>query len=124
MLEMIEERKDSAALEERRDLLSNLIQASLQKNDSQKALEFTHRDLLGNIFIFLLAGKLSASSTADFPLSRARGHETTASVLSFAMALLATHPVEQEELYRHVRSVVPDGRLPVRRGNYHDTCSL
>jgi len=114
MLEMIEERKDSAALEERRDLLSNLIQASLQKNDSQKDFEFTHRELLGNIFIFLLAGKLSASSTADFPLSRARGHETTASILSFSITLLATHQAEQEELYRHVRSVVPDGRLPVR----------
>jgi len=68
MLEMIEERKGSAAVEERRDLLSNLIQASSQNNESQKDFEFTHRDLLGNIFIFLLAGKLSASSTADFSI--------------------------------------------------------
>ncbi len=40
------------------------------------------------------------------------------------MALLATHQEEQEELYKHVRSVVPDGRLPVRRGSYHGICSL
>ena len=35
------------------------------------------------------------------------------------MALLATHQEEQEELYRHVRSVVPDGRLPVCRGDFY-----
>jgi len=63
MLEMIEERKSSAVLEERRDLLSNLIRASL---DSQKGFEFTHRDLLGNVFVFMLAGKPSTSSTGDF----------------------------------------------------------
>jgi cytochrome P450 len=60
MLEMIEERKGSAILEERRDLLSNLVRASLEKQDSQKDSEFTHRDLLGNIFVFLIAGKLLA----------------------------------------------------------------
>ena len=64
MLEMIEERKSSAILEERRDLLSNLIRASLEKNDSPKDVEFTHRDLLGNIFVFLIAGKLLASTTS------------------------------------------------------------
>jgi cytochrome P450 len=37
------------------------------------------------------------------------------------MALLATHQEEQEELYKHVRSVVPDGRLPVRRGSSHNS---
>ena len=64
MLEMIEERKGSAVLEERRDLLSNLIRASLETGGSQKELEFTHRDVLGNIFVFLIAGKLLASSTS------------------------------------------------------------
>jgi hypothetical protein len=124
MLEMIEERKGSAVLEERRDLLSNLIRASLEKNDSPNDFEFTHRDLLGNIFILLIGGKLLASSTLNVSLSRDRGQESTASALSFAIALLATHQEEQEELYKHVRSVVPDGRLPVCRGCYHDICSL
>jgi len=103
MLEMIKERSGSAALEGRRDLLTNLIDASMEKSDSQKDVEFTDRDLLGNIFIFLFAG-----------------YETTASALSFAVALLATHQEEQEELYKHVRSVVPDGRLPT----YHDVPRL
>ena len=58
MLEMIEDRKGSAFLEERRDLMSNLIRASMEKIDPQKDIEFTQSDLLGNIFIFLIAGKL------------------------------------------------------------------
>ncbi len=64
MLEMIEERKGSAVLEERRDLLSNLVRASLENDNSQKASEFTNRDVLGNIFVFLIAGKLLASITS------------------------------------------------------------
>ena len=68
MSEMIEERKGSAVLDERRDLLSNLVRASLEKDDSQKDLEFTHRDLLGNIFVFLIAGKLLASSTSEISI--------------------------------------------------------
>ena len=66
MLEMIEQRKGSAASEGRRDLLTNLVHASMENNDSQKDVKFTHRDLLGNIFVFLLAGKPSASSSTDF----------------------------------------------------------
>jgi len=57
MLEMIENRKGAAILEERRDLMSNMIRASIEKSDPQKDFNFTHRDLLGNIFIFLVAGK-------------------------------------------------------------------
>ena len=59
MLEMIAERRGSAASEGRRDLLTNLINASTEGNNPQKEFEFTDRDLLGNIFIFLFAGKPS-----------------------------------------------------------------
>ncbi|SRR5258706_6705647 len=68
MLEMIAERSGSAALEGRQDLLTNLIDASMEKNDSQKDSVFTDRDLLGNIFIFLFAGRPSASSTIDLSI--------------------------------------------------------
>jgi len=77
MLEMIEERRSSAVLEERRDLLSNLIRVSLEKNVSPKGFEFTHRDLLGNIFVLLIAGKLLASDTSKKFIelwSRSRNH--------------------------------------------------
>jgi len=58
MIEMIEDRKESAGLEDRRDLLSNLIRASMEEDVTQKDFGFTHRDLLGNIFVFLFAGRL------------------------------------------------------------------
>jgi len=57
MLEMIEERKGSATLEERQDLFSNLIRASMEKTVPQKDVDFTDRELLGNIWFFLMAGK-------------------------------------------------------------------
>jgi len=58
MLEMIEDRKGSAVLEERRDLMSNLIRASMEKGDPRKEFNFTPRDVVGNIATFLVAGKL------------------------------------------------------------------
>eukprot|EP00005_Dracoamoeba_jomungandri_P000077 CAMPEP_0174252770 /NCGR_PEP_ID=MMETSP0439-20130205/2144_1 /TAXON_ID=0 /ORGANISM="Stereomyxa ramosa, Strain Chinc5" /LENGTH=282 /DNA_ID=CAMNT_0015333393 /DNA_START=139 /DNA_END=983 /DNA_ORIENTATION=+ len=75
-------------------------------NDSKQSTESEDLDLLGamlrshadntlseqeiknNLFIFFLAG-----------------HETTASTLSFAMAILAQHPEEQEKLYQEVMEV-------------------
>ena len=124
MVEMIKDRKGSAVLEGRRDILSNLIRASMENSVPQKGFDFTHRELLGNIFIFLFAGELFRFRYLRITLSCSRGHETTASVLSFAIALLAVHQDEQEELYKHIRSVVPDGRLPVCRRSCHDICSL
>ena len=117
MLEMIESRKGSVVLDERRDLMSNMIRASMEKTAPQKDFHFTHRDLLGNIFVFLVAGKRFRLVTPQFPLNYCKGHETTAGILASTIALLATHEEEQEELYNHIRSVVPDGRLPVCRGN-------
>ena len=71
MLEMIEARGGSAALEERRDLLSNLIRNSMNKSDHQHGeFELTHRELLGNIYTYLFASKPLASSTPEFSLSR------------------------------------------------------
>jgi cytochrome P450 len=99
MVEMVENRKGSAVLEDRRDLMSNMISASMENGAPQKDFHFTQRDLLGNIFIFLVAGKrVSFPLLHIFPLNNIRGHETTASVLASAMALLATHQEEQEEL--------------------------
>lgn len=43
--------------------------------------------------------------------------QTTAHTLGFAFGLLALHPDEQEKLYQHILSVLPDGRLPVRSHN-------
>lgn len=57
----------------------------------------TDREVLGNTFIFLLAG-----------------HETSGHTLAFVFALLALHPEAQQKLHDHVASVLPDGQQPVR----------
>jgi len=87
--EMIEERLTSVKVEQH-DLFSNLLAA----NDVDEGA-LTNDDIVANIFIFLLAG-----------------HETTANTICFALALLALHPDVQEELFKHIRSVVPDGTRP------------
>ncbi|GLB37921.1 putative cytochrome P450 [Lyophyllum shimeji] len=86
MLEMIDERQRAGNLEGRHDLLSSLLNANDLDSGESK---LTVSELLGNIFIFLLAG-----------------HETTAHTLCFTFALLALHPDEQEILYQHTQSVL------------------
>ena len=39
--------------------------------------------------------------------------QTTAHTLCFVFALLALYPGEQEKLYQHIKSIIPDGRTPV-----------
>ena len=46
-----------AVLEESWDLLSNLNRTSMEKTNFPGDFEFIHCDLLGNIFVFLLAGE-------------------------------------------------------------------
>ncbi|KAE9391410.1 cytochrome P450 [Gymnopus androsaceus JB14] len=87
--EMISTRQNSDKIEERYDLLSSLLDAS---SDDPA---FTVSDLTGNIFIFLVAG-----------------HETTSHTLCFAFALLALYQDEQEILFKHIKSILPDDRLP------------
>ncbi|KAI0705841.1 cytochrome P450 [Cytidiella melzeri] len=99
MTELIEGRKASDTKEERYDLFSSLLDA----NDEDADITLTHRELMGNIFIFLLAG-----------------HETTAHTLCFTFAMLALYPDEQEKLYQHIKTVIPDGRAPA----YEDMNSL
>jgi len=108
MGEMIEERQKSLgqpaddADHNKSDLFHSLLVASeAEAASGEPAL--TPRELMGNIFIFLLAG-----------------HETTAHALAFSFGLLACYPDEQQKLYDHIMSVVPGGRPP----SYEDMHSL
>ncbi|KAJ3552925.1 hypothetical protein NM688_g3892 [Phlebia brevispora] len=92
MLEMIRARKTAEKKVERHDLLSSLLDAS---EEEEGGVKLTDQELLGNIFIFLVAG-----------------HETTAHTLCFTFGLLALYQDEQEKLYQHIKSVIPDGRIP------------
>ncbi|KAG1822549.1 cytochrome P450 [Suillus subaureus] len=100
--EMIHERRGSQ-YEDNNDLLSSLLSANDGDNLSKSEVKLSDSELIGNIFIFLVAG-----------------HETTAHALSFAFALLALHPDKQEEMYQHIKRVLPDGRIPT----YDDMLSL
>ena len=40
--------------------------------------------------------------------------QTTAHTLAFTLGLLALYPDEEEKLYQEIKSVLADGRLPVR----------
>lgn len=116
MLEMIQSRKISEQKEDYNDLFSNLLDANNHEGrsggqelpDSELLGVYSYtrvptpehstssRVCTGNIFIFLIAG-----------------HETTAHTLCFTLALLALYSREQEALYKHIREVIPDDRLPV-----------
>ncbi|KAG2031427.1 cytochrome P450 [Suillus americanus] len=103
LTEMIHERQESKDEEHNNDLLSSLVSANDDENLSKGGVRLSDSELIGNIFIILVAG-----------------HETTAHVLSFAFALLALHPDKQEEMYQHIKRVLSDGRIP----SYDDMPSL
>ncbi|EDR04916.1 uncharacterized protein LACBIDRAFT_303796 [Laccaria bicolor S238N-H82] len=92
MSEMVKERL-SMGKREHSDLFSNLLASSFSHEFGATAL--TEAEIIGNIFVFLLAG-----------------HETTAHTLCFTFALLALYPDEQEVLFQHIKSVLSDGRTP------------
>ncbi|KZV73228.1 614 534 cytochrome P450 [Peniophora sp. CONT] len=94
MKQMIYSRKLSEKEEERHDLFSNLLDAANDDTDGEPKL--ADSELVGNIFIFLLAG-----------------HETTAHTLAFCFALLALYPDKQEKLFQDITRITTElGRLP------------
>ncbi|KAL9714733.1 hypothetical protein Ac2012v2_001392 [Leucoagaricus gongylophorus] len=90
MREMIKDRQ-SSEVQDKHDLLSSLIQA----NKETELTALTDEELMGNLFIFLVAG-----------------HETTGNTLSFTFALLALYPDIQEKLFNHIKEIIPDERRP------------
>ncbi|KAH9998670.1 cytochrome P450 [Russula vinacea] len=111
MVEMVEARRNADKVEQCHDLFSGLLDAAEEEqgeaalSDEEligrfSASNFRHswkasNVLLGNMFIFLLAG-----------------HETTAHTLCFSFALLALHPDEQERLYQHIKGICMELTLP------------
>ncbi|KAH8981652.1 cytochrome P450 [Lactarius akahatsu] len=89
MVEMVNARRSAETREERHDLFNGLLDAADDNPDGSVAI--TEQELIGNMFIFLLAG-----------------HETTAHTLCFTFALLALHPDEQERLYQQIKGILVD----------------
>lgn len=96
MFEMIEARKKAEFKEQRFDLLSSLLDANEFDDGSAGDIKLADAELIGNIFVFLIAG-----------------HETTAHTLCFALGLLALHPEEQERVYQEIMKAIPEDRDPI-----------
>ncbi|KAF9524181.1 cytochrome P450 [Crepidotus variabilis] len=90
MKEMVHERLAAGSLEDRHDLFSSLLSAN-----GNEEISLDEDEILGNIYIFLLAG-----------------HETTAHTLCYALALLALYEEEQEALHAHICALAPHGQAP------------
>ncbi|KAH8834966.1 cytochrome P450 [Flagelloscypha sp. PMI_526] len=95
ILDMIKKRRSAEVKEERYDLLSGLLDANEEESKSAHGAKLTLTELIGNIFIFLIAG-----------------HETSANTLAWSFAMLALYPEEQDKLYKHVKTLMPDGHFP------------
>jgi cytochrome P450 len=87
MLEMVEARRNVDKVEQHHDLFSGLLDAAQDEPDNGVAL--SEEELIGNMFIFLLAG-----------------HDSTAHALCFSFALLALYQDEQERLYQHIKGIM------------------
>ncbi|KAF9004600.1 cytochrome P450 [Cyathus striatus] len=78
-------RSETDAKNYRKDVFTLLVRA----NEESGKNKLTDEELIGNMFLMLFAG-----------------HETTATVLSVAAAYLARYPEIQEQLHKHIISVI------------------
>ena len=120
MLEMVEARRNGDKVEERYDLFSGLLDAAQDEsyngaglNDDEligwystlQSLESVLL-LLGNMFIFLIAGHEVRCSPFLTGVVLKHSLQTTAHTLCFTFALLALYPDEQERLYQQIKEVM------------------
>jgi len=89
----LKETTDHSSLSHKQsDLLTSLLLA--EKSETNDKNHLSENELYGNLFIFILAG-----------------HETTSTTLTFSLLLLAIYPEIQEKLYKEVNKAI-DQRLP------------
>ncbi|KAI0350827.1 cytochrome P450 [Trametes cingulata] len=91
--EMVEERRASKSKEERYDLFNSLLAANEGEADSDAKM--TDSALLGNVFVFLVAG-----------------YETTSHTLAYSFIYLALYQDEQEKYYQSIKAAMPADRAP------------
>lgn len=134
---MINERKSSYKRDERRDLLSNLVDANEELfEDGDQRLE--EEELIGagsshrptvhlltslsfrkhfHVLCCWIWGKDVPVSAGGSLVSAVP--QTSGSTLSFTLNMLAVHQEEQETLFRHIQDILPDGRQPVSAKGRH-----
>jgi len=126
---MIQDRKGSRCKEDDHDLLSRLLAANDDENLSEGEVKLSDSELIGSYDLRLYCGRIVTMFFNNIFMLMVAGHEvihlsslhlrhsdnsqTTAHSLAFALALLALYSDKQEELYQHIKRVLPDGRIPV-----------
>ncbi|TFK28623.1 cytochrome P450 [Coprinopsis marcescibilis] len=90
--ELINSRTEDDKEKLREDLFTRMVKAN---EEELKKFRLADQELIGNIFIILLAG-----------------HETTAQTLAATLAQLALHPEIQDEIFEQIISVVGLNRDP------------
>ena len=126
---MINERRSSDGKDEKRDLLSNFIDANEEfLNDGERRL--ADEELIGTFgdqcgsglfedfhfrkhFHVLPCGARGKITSINKMAPQSEAKQTSGHTLCFALSMLALHQEEQEALYRHIQDILPDGRLPV-----------
>jgi cytochrome P450 len=99
--------------EEKRDIFSRLVEAN--EEETTRSARLDDSELIGNTFLMLLAGhgKPYCCQILNYLVDRSCA-DTTANTLAASIAFLALHEEEQEKIYKHIQTVLPDGRDPVR----------
>lgn len=150
MHEMVRKRREEINLgEEKKDLLSALVKAAaLQQsevssgkggslNGSGRTEVMDDEELIGNMFIFLLAGhetsewchrclshvsndhRFSVSIVFRFTHpSPSASSFAGAHTMAFAFGLLALYPEEQDKLYAQIKEVMPDDEAEIPYSDY------
>ncbi|KAF8919330.1 cytochrome P450 [Mucidula mucida] len=83
--DIINDRRNGNTVNQRADLFSNLLEANASEEEYGR---LNDDELIGNIYVFLLAA-----------------HKNAAHTLTWALALLALHDDEQEKLYTHIKEI-------------------
>ncbi|KAK0184547.1 cytochrome P450 [Armillaria mellea] len=84
------------------------------EEDGGGGIKLTDQELLGKFYISsgLHAMQLKLFFQGNIFIFLVAGHETTGHTLALTLTLLALYPDQQEILYHHIKSIVPDGWNP------------
>ena len=79
-----------------------------------RAIDRIHRPQTIELITYSAPQRVCAAVGIPPSWTEVCGLQTTAHTLCFALGLLALHQDEQQRLFKHIESVIPEGKTPVR----------